>query len=195
MNHRSSHCYRAVNQPTKLSVAKLARRAKTGLGCLVMAGLVGVVGLSQCMGTLASALSISGVYANNGPTAGGNQVTIKGEGFLKTIEEKDEIVQVAGMINERLYSSNVVVLTRHGKVYSYGRNYDGEAGTGKKCIGLETREINTGPVDCYYNEPQDITHWFSENDDKVVKLARSGDYNSPLNFALASSGNVYVWGG
>ena len=45
------------------------------------------------------ALSITSVEVSQGPTAGGNEVTIRGDGFLRTINQQDKIIQLAGATN------------------------------------------------------------------------------------------------
>lgn len=145
------------------------------------------------------ALSITSVEVSQGPTAGGNEVTIRGDGFLRTINQQDKIIQLAGATNpnESPYGT-VVALTQSGKVYTYGNNQFGSAGTGVSCIQpiSEDRSGSDMSEPCYYNTPQDITSMFGGKVNGIYQITTSfNDYHEiATNFALTDSGDVYTWG-
>lgn len=137
------------------------------------------------------ALSIASVEVDKGPTAGGNEVTIRGDGFLRTVNQKDEIIQLAGTANSNdLMSGTVIALTKNGRVYSYGSNVLGSAGTGQKCY----RASSEGNVDssCYYYTPQNITDKFSGKVTHIYQIRNFDEYAT--NLAITDNGMVYVWG-
>ena len=148
---------------------------------------------------IASALSIASVEVEKGPTAGGNEVIIRGDGFLRTINQQDKIIQLAGATNpnESPYGT-VVALTQSGKVYAYGNNQFGSAGTGVSCIQpiSENRSGSDMPEPCYYNTPQDITSMFGGKVNGIYQITTNfNDYHKiATNFALTDSGDVYTWG-
>lgn len=145
------------------------------------------------------ALSITSVEVEKGPTAGGNEVIIRGDGFFRTISQQDKIIQLAGATNpnESPYGT-VVALTQSGKVYAYGNNQFGSAGTGVSCIQpiSEDRSGSDMSEPCYYNTPQDITSMFGGKVNGIYQITTSfNDYHKiATNFALTDSGDVYTWG-
>ena len=141
--------------------------------------------------TTTMALSIASVEVDKGPTAGGNEVTIRGDGFLRTVNQQDEIIQLAGTANPNdLMSGTVIALTKNGRVYSYGSNVLGSAGTGQKCY----RASSEGNVDsnCYYYTPQNITNKFSGKVTHIYQIRNFDEYAT--NLAITDNGMVYVWG-
>ena len=98
---------------------KITHLIKRRAPLLVVAVTILTIGAAP----LASALSISSITANSGPTSGGNQITIRGEGFLQQTITTDEIIQVVGATgtdgeNDNSYTpDSVVALTKFGKVY------------------------------------------------------------------------------
>ena len=114
----------------------------------------------------ANAFEALTISPNEGPTAGGTDVTISGLGFDETVD----IVQVAGGFSHSL------ALDSDGKVYSWGRDNYGQLGNGA------TTGNQASPV------AVDISGVLSG---KTI-TAIAADYNHSL--ALDSDGQFYSWG-
>ena len=84
------------------------------------------------------------------------------------------------------YAGTTIALLRNGKVYSWGNNIYGGIGNDTACTMTSNIYLKQPP--CYYNQPQDITKYFSN--DKVVKLAN----RSQRAIAITESGKIYRWG-
>ena len=182
-------------------IHKVCRAAKIRQSAKFAAIFSAVLSLAIFNTATTMALSITSVEVEKGPTAGGNEVIIRGDGFLRTVNQQDEIIQLAGATNpnESPYGT-VVALTQSGKVYTYGNNQFGSAGTGASCIQpiSEDRSGNDMSEPCYYNTPQDITSMFNGNVEKIYQITTSNESSnyrpSATNFAITDSGNVYTWG-
>lgn len=151
---------------------------------------------------LASALSISSITANSGPTNGGNQITIRGKGFLQHAITTDEIIQVVGATgtdseNDNSYTpDSVVALTKFDKVYTWGNNRYGNIGVNVSCMLPRDLDVSTSEKQssrgCYYDKPQDITNKF---DGRVTKIYQFNiDNDASIDAAITDNGLLYVWG-
>lgn len=168
-----------ANKHRKISIRNVKRKIKYGLGLTAAATITGIIGLNQSFSDISSALSISSLSSTSGSVDGGNEITIKGKGFLKSYQKQDKIVQIAGGTKDGY--GTTFTLTESGKVYSYGKNSRGQAGTGASC-NTDTDNLDEAP--CFYKEPQDITSQF--NGERVSKIY--------MNSAITDN-NVYIWGG
>ena len=181
MRHKKDNdiSYNVVaNKHRKLSIRNIERRVKYGFSLTVAVTITGIIGLSQSFSDISSALSISSLSSTSGSVDGGNEITIKGKGFLKTIDKKDKITQIVGGTTG--HYGTVFAITENGRVYSYGNNSYGQAGTGVAC----NYEDDYSKEPCFYSEPQDITNKF--NGERVNKI-----YNG---IAITDK-HVYIWGG
>lgn len=180
-------------------IHKICRAAKIRQSAKFAAVFSAVLSLAIFNTATTMALSIASVEVDKGPTAGGNEVTIRGDGFLRTVNQQDEIIQLAGATNpnESPYGT-VVALTQSGKVYTYGNNQFGSAGTGASCIQPISEDGSGSDMSepCYYNTPQDITSMFGGKVNGIYQITTSfNDYHEvATNFALTDSGNIYTWG-
>ena len=113
-----------------------------------------------------SALTIENIASNKGPVAGGNEVTITGSGFTTTLQLQDEIIDIVGATEINPHSDiqygTVLVLTKGGKLYSYGSNVHGSVGVGTSgnCAvpsSLDSEGSATTIEPCYYTKAQDIS--------------------------------------
>lgn len=78
--------YSAIaNKQRKISIRKC--KIKYGLGLTAAATITSIIGLSQSFSDISSALSISSLSSTSGSVDGGNEIIIKGKGFLKTIDK------------------------------------------------------------------------------------------------------------
>ncbi len=169
--------YSAIaNKQRKISIRNVKCKIKYGLGLTAAATITGIIGLSQSFSDISSALSISSLSSTSGSIDGGNEITIKGKGFLKTVDKQDKITQIVGGTTE--YDGTVFAITENGRVYSYGDNRYGQAGTGVACSHKDHFK-----EPCFYNEPQDITDKF--NGERVNKI-----YNG----VAITDKHVYRWG-
>lgn len=148
-----------------------------------------------------SALTIENIASNKGPVAGGNEVTITGSGFTTTLQLQDEIIDIVGATEINPHSDiqygTVLVLTKGGKLYSYGSNVHGSVGVGTSgnCAvpsSLDSEGSATTIEPCYYTKAQDISGFF---DSPVIAIRQllNNDYDV-INFAVTKSGKAYVWG-
>ncbi len=170
--------YSAIaNKQRKISIRNVKCKIKYGLGLTAAAVITGIIGLSQSFSDISSALSISSLSSTSGSIDGGNEITIKGKGFLKTVDKQDKITQIVGGTTEP--DGTVFAITENGRVYSYGDNRYGHAGTGVAC----NDEVDYYKEPCFYNEPQDITDKF--NGERVNKI-----YNG----VAITDKHVYRWG-
>lgn len=168
--------YSAIaNKQRKISIRKC--KIKYGLGLTAAATITSIIGLSQSFSDISSALSISSLSSTSGSVDGGNEIIIKGKGFLKTIDKKDKITQIVGGTTG--HYGTVFAITENGRVYSYGNNRYGDAGTGVAC----NDEDDYRKEPCFYDEPQDITNKF--NGERVNKI-----YDG---IAITDK-HVYSWG-
>ena len=164
----------------KLSVKpSLGRKVKYSISAAGITALTGIIGLSQSLTPISSALSISSLSEVSGSTDGGNEIIVKGEGFLKSIEKQDKIAQIAGGVTGS--DGTVFTVTENGQVYSYGDNKYGHAGTGVAC---NTSDSSSNEAPCFYKDPQDITAKF--NGERVNKIYSDG-------IAITDK-HVYMWG-
>ena len=85
------------------------------------------------------------------------------------------------------YAATTIVLTKSGKVYTWGNNISGHVGNGTTCTLSDPGQYNKKPP-CYYDQPQDITKYFGG--DRVVKL--TGKLGTVV--AFTDSGKMYYWG-
>lgn len=171
--------YSAIaNKQRKISIRNVKCKIKYGLGLTAAATITSIIGLSQSFSDISSALSISSLSSTSGSVDGGNEITIKGKGFLKSYQKQDKIVQVAG--GTKYGYGTTFTLTESGKVYSYGDNSRGQAGTGASC-NTDTDNLDEAP--CFYKEPQDITSQF--NGERVNKI---------YEYSAITDNNVYIWG-
>lgn len=117
---------------------------------------------------LTNALTIGSLSQTSGPLAGGNEVTIKGDGFKKDeYYLGDKIKQVAGS------GSSQFMVTDSGRIFAWGRNDNGQLGVGDK----------SGR-----SNPVEITNEFGGK--KIVKIA-IGSFST---WAIADDGSVYGFG-
>lgn len=171
--------YSAIaNKQRKISIRNVKCKIKYGLGLTAAATITSIIGLSQSFSDISSALSISSLSSTSGSVDGGNEITIKGKGFLKTVDKKDRITQIVGGTTE--HDGTVFAITENGRVYSYGDNGYGQAGTGVAC----NDEDDYRKEPCFYNEPQDITNKF--NSERVNKI-----YDGRI---AITDKHVYAWG-
>lgn len=168
-----------ANKHRKISIRNVKRKIKYGLGLTAAATITGIIGLNQSFSDISSALSISSLSSTSGSIDGGNEITIKGKGFLKTVDKQDKITQIVGGTME--HDGTVFAITENGRVYSYGDNQYGSAGTGVTCSKYHYEEP------CFYNEPQDITDKF--NGERVNKIYNHDSYNIAI-----TDKHVYTWG-
>lgn len=142
-------------------------------------------------------------------------------GDVLAVSAGDSVQQIIGPID--YYLPSYVILTKYGKVYTYGVNVDGSIGNGTTCGGYsevlnkldnmlgddeDDDDITLDDVlnlgsDCFYSTPQDITNLFGG--DKIVQVGagyaasagfNDGSLDGPLGFvALGESGTLYAWGG
>lgn len=170
--------YSAIaNKQRKISIRNVKCKIKYGLGLTAAATITSIIGLSQSFSDISSALSISSLSSTSGSVDGGNEITIKGKGFLKTIDKKDKITQIVGGTTG--HYGTVFAITENGRVYSYGDNQYGSAGTGVAC----NDEDDSRKEPCFYNEPQDITNKF--NGERVNKIYKG---------VAITDKHVYRWG-
>lgn len=138
-------------------------------------------------------------------------------GDVLAVSAGDSIKQIVSQTD--YYLPSYVVLTKYGKVYTYGVNVDGRIGNGTTCgdygevsskldnmLGDDESSdditlddvLNLGS-DCFYSTPQDITNLFGG--DKIVQVgvgyaASAGFKDESFGFvALSESGTLYAWGG
>lgn len=185
MRHKKDNdiSYNVVaNKHRKLSIRNIERRVKYGFSLTVAVTITGIIGLSQSFSDISSALSISSLSSTSGSVDGGNEITIKGKGFLKTIDKKDKITQIVGWTTG--HYGTVFAITENGRIYSYGNNRYGQAGTGVACSNKDDHSKEP----CSYNEPQDITDKF--NGERVNKIYNGNNYNVAI-----TDKHVYIWGG
>lgn len=160
-----------ANKHRKISIRNVKRKIKYSLGLTAAATITGIIGLNQSFSDISSALSISSLSSTSGSVDGGNEITIKGKGFLKTVDKQDKITQIAG--DYKSGYSTVFALTESGRVYGTYRGYNrhNQASTNATC----SKTYNDGLV-------RDFTACF--NGKKILKL-----YNG----AVITEDNIYLW--
>lgn len=137
-------------------------------------------------------------------------------GDVLAVSAGDSVQQIIGPIT--YYLPSYVILTKYGKVYTYGVNVDGRIGNGTTCgdynevfskldnmLGddedlddITLDDIQNLGEGCFYGVPQDITGLF--NGDRIRQIGVG--YSTPAGFkgsagfvALGESGTMYTWGG
>lgn len=180
--------YSAIaNKHHKISIRNVKCKIKYGLGLTAAATITSIIGLSQSFSDISSALSISSLSSTSGSVDGGNEIIIKGKGFLKTIDKKDKITQIIGGTSAMEHGT-VFAITENGRVYSYGYNRYGQAGTGVACSNKDDHSKEP----CFYNEPQDITDKF--NGERVNKIYNYSSYSLYSYNVAITDKHVYAWG-
>lgn len=139
----------------------------------------------------------------------GAPTTPKAPGVPNTGSQPDPIVQLVhipavinGAINgnsENLtakdtdYAGTVMVLTQSGRVFAWGNNYAGSVGVGTAGFKVpypeSVKSRREGHPE-YYDTPQEITKYFGDDKDKVVRIGRYGH----TSVAVTQSGKLYQWG-
>ena len=160
---------RIVNKHQKLSIG-IKHKVKYGLSLAGLTATAGIIGLSQSFSGVSSALSISSLSQTSGSVNGGNTITIKGEGFLESVIKDDPIVDMESN------NGYVFVVTKSGRVFSWGKNNTGQLANGNK-------------INQY--SPVEVTKNFKlDPDDKIINIEIGYE------FAMAQSkrGKIFSWG-
>ena len=134
---------------------------------MVFLFLVAVAGsLTVNLHKVTFALTVDSLSKNSGSVDGGEELTLKGSGFIKN-ERVKEIVRG---------NAHYFAITDSGKAFAWGNNYKGQLGTGDSVYARKPLAF-------------EITDKFGG--EKVAKIFNLGNNFS---FAITDSGKVFAWG-